>query len=323
MTFNFLQILSSAKQNILPVFLCLGLLTTAAMAKTNTLHTENEGENSSATPNITVEPTASFQRMWIDYGVTEGGKTGMRIHTAFKVFNMKGIDGYLALYFQQRDGTALPDNNSKFNSADDTVAAYREIAPGFATAVYEDYDVFMPYDELDLTSGTYKLRIDADVIYKEGGRIAHLTFYDFDYTSPKTTVSSQKPSATFDRMWVDYNVSQGGRRGMKVHIKCNVFDMKGGNGYLAFYFQKKDGTKITTDNRAYRSNERPGQLALYFEITPGFQNAVFEDATVFMPYDELKLRSGNYDLQMDVDLIEKDGTMIQHINMYDFWYEKD
>ena len=171
MTFNFLQILRSAKQNILPVFLCVVLLATAAMAKT-TVHTENEGENSSAIPNVTIEPTASFQRMWIDYGVTEGGKTGMRIHTAFKVFNMKGIDGYLALYFQQRDGTALKDTNGEFNSADDTVAAYREIAPGYATAVYEDYDVFMPYDELDLTSGTYKLRIFA-FVFRMNGRFRH------------------------------------------------------------------------------------------------------------------------------------------------------
>lgn len=320
MALNFWQILRSAKQNILPVLLCVGLLTMAATAKTNTFHTENEGENSS-TPNVNFEPSASFQRMWIDYGVTEGGRTGMRIHTDFKVFNMKGIGGYLALYFQERDGTSLPDTNGKFNSANDTVAVYREITPGYATTVYEDYAVFMPYDELDLDYGNYQLRIDADVIYTEGGLVSHLTFYNFDYNNPKTV--TKKPSATFGRMWVDYNVSQGGRRGMRVHIKCNVFDMKGGNGYLAFYFQKQDGTRLTTTNRAYRSNERPGQLALYVEISPGYQNTVYEDETVFMPYDEFNLRSGNYDLQMDVDLIEKDGTMIQHIEMYNFWYEKD
>lgn len=312
---NFWQVLRSAKQNILPVLLCLGLLATAAMAKT-AVHTENEGENSS-TPNITFEPSATFQRMWIDYGVTDAGRTGMRIHAEFKVYNMKGVDGYLALYFQDRDGTPLKDNNGKFNSANDTVTAYEEIKPGYQTTVYEDLDVFMPYSELDLGSGSYKLRIDADVIYKEGGLVSHLTFYDFDYTGGK-----KDASATFGKMWVDYNVTQSGRKGMRLHLKCNVFDMIGETGYFVFYFQHKDGTPLTTTNKAYRSNERPGDLALYFEISPGYQNTVFEDVSVFMPYDELKLTRGSYDLRMDVDIIEKDTTLIQHMSFYDFWYEK-
>ena len=315
--FNIWEILRSTKQNILPVLLCLGLLVTASAAKTS-VHTENEGIENSSNPNITLEPSATFQRMWIDYGVTEGGKTGIRIHTEFKVFNMKGVDGYLALYFQQRDGTPLKDSNGKFNSENDTVAAYKEIAPGFQTTVYEDHAVFMPYDELDLGPGEYKLRIDADVIYEQGGLVSHLTFYNFDYSNDERA----NASATFGRMWVDYNVTQSGRKGMKIHIKCNVLNMKGQEGYIAFYFQKKDGTKLTTSNRTYRSNERAGQVAVYFEISPGFDNTAYEDAQVFIPYDELNLTRGAYDLQMDVDLIEKDGTLIQHMSFYDFLYEK-
>jgi len=321
---NIWQILGNARQNFLPVLLCLGLLVTAATAKT-AVHQENEGENS-ATPNITFEPSATFQRMWIDYNITQGGQKGMRIHTNFTVYNMKGIDGYLALYFQKRDGTPLRDNNNEYNSADGTVAAYREITPGYQTAAYEDYVIFMPYDELDLPAGRFELRIDADVIYKQGGRVAHLTFYNFDYTNPGNSNTNRRtPTATFGRMWVDYNVTQGGRKGMLVHLKANVFDMKGQTGYFAFYFQHKDGTKLYTTNRAFRSNdsEREGQLVVYYEIAPGFDNTLYEDAKIFMPYDELNLRRGTYDLQMDVDLISRDGTLIQHLNFYDFWYEKN
>ena len=320
---NFWQFINNVKQSVFPILLCLGLLATVGMAKP-AVHGANEGENS-ATPNITFEPSATFQRLWIDYNITEGGVKGMRIHTDFKVYNMKGIDGYLALYFQERDGTSLPDNNGEFNSANDTVALYREITPGFQTTVYEDYAVFMPYAELDLSPGSFKLRIDADVIYKEGGLVSHLTFYDFDYTQPRsttTTTTSKNPSATFDNIWVDYNVTQSGRRGMLVHIKCNVFDMKGQSGYLGFYFQRKDGTKLYSTNRAYKSNNRQGQLALYFEITPGYDNTVYEDMTVFMPYDEITVSRGNHDLAIDIDLISKTEVLLQHIELKDFWFEK-
>ena len=317
---NFWQFLRSAKQTTLPVLLCLGLLVTAVTAKT-TVHSVNEGNENTSTPNNNFEPSATFQRMWIDYDITEGGRKGMRIHTDFKVYNMKSVDGYLALYFQYRDGTPLEDNNGEFNSANDKVAAYGEIKPGYQTTVYEDFDIFMPYDELDLPAGNYDLRIEADVIYQEGGFVGHLTYYNFVYNKAKP-VTRKTPSATFGKMWVDYNVTQGGRKGMRIHLKCNVFDMVGDNGYFAFYFQYKDGTKLMTSNRAYRSNERPGNLALYYEISPGYQNTVYEDVQVFMPYDEFNVSRGSHDLQMDVDLIQKDTTLIQHMNFFDFWYER-
>jgi hypothetical protein len=106
----------------------------------------------------------------------------MRIHAKFTVNNIKGVDSYLALYFETRDGKRLQDKNKKVYSSDGTVAAYKLLKPGYDITKYEDIDIFMPYDELDLGPGKYKLRIDADVIYKEGGMVGHLTFYDFDYT---------------------------------------------------------------------------------------------------------------------------------------------
>lgn len=302
------------RANVFPLLLGLVLLTSAAGAKTS-IHAPNEKD--SASPTVSVEPSASFERIWVDENVMQGGQNGMRIHVKFKVYDMKGVDGYMAVYFQQRDGTALEDNNGKFDSADGTVAVYRDIAPGYATTVYEDLQVFMPYAELDLGSGNYNLRMDVDVIYKEGGLIDHLTFYDFTYNSrgAKTT-----PTVTFDRVWIDYDIMQGGQRGMRIHAKLTVAGMKGVPGYIAVFFAKKNGDKLYTNNRAYRSKE--GQVAIYFDINPGYERTVYEDAQMFIPYAELNLTKGNYELQMDVDLIYENGDLIQHLTFHDFWYEK-
>lgn len=296
----------NAKQTIFPLMLCLGLLATFAAVETSAQN----------------KPYATFQRLWIDYNVTQGGQKGMRIHTAFKTYNMKGMSGYLALYFQERDGTPLRDRNGKFNSANDTVAAYIEINPAYNPAVYEDLNTFMPYDELDLDPGNYELRIDASVIYKQGGLITRLNYYDFDYND--TSSSNKKPSATYDRVWAEYNVRRSGRLGMVVHLKGNVFDMKGKTGYIAFYFQRKNGTKLLTSNQTYRSDDydREGQVVSYYAIAPGFENTVYEDASIFMPYDEFNLPRGTYELQVDVDLVDKDGGLLQHIALHDFSYEK-
>ncbi len=296
----------NAKQTIFPLMLCLGLLATFAAVETSAQNRK---------------PYATFQRLWIDYNVTEGGQQGMRVHTAFTTYNMKGIPAYLTLHFQQRDGTALRDINGKFTSQTGLVAAYRELNPGYNPAEFEDEAIFMPYDELDLEPGNYELRIDASIIYKQGGLVTRLTYHNFDYND---ATSTKKPSATYDRIWADYNVKRNGLIGMVVHIKADVLDMKGKTGYIAFYFQKKSGTKLLTTNPTYRSDDinREGQVVSYFAITPGFDETTYEDASIFMPYDEFNLPRGSYELQIDVDLIDKDGELLQHMALHDFSYEK-
>ena len=310
---NFWHIVKKANQNLLPALLSLVLLTTAAAAKT-AAHPANES-SSAATTRTVVDPSATFEKIWVDYDITQGGVTGMRIHVKFKVYDMKGLAGYVAIYFQKSDGTALQDSNGKFDSADGTVALYKEITPGYDTTAYEDYQLFMPYTELDLADGDYTLKMDVDVIYKEGGLIQHLTFKDFTYNQ-----GEKKPSVEFSRAWVDYDIMQGGVKGMRVHANFTVNNMKGIPGYLGVYFQKKGGIKLLTNNTAYASKE--GQVTVYFTLNPGYERTVYEDAQVFIPYSEFNLPKGTYNLQYDMDVIYKNGDLIQHLTLEDFVYTK-
>lgn len=142
-------------------------------------NSDNSSNTSDSSPSA---PSATLNEIRADYDVTEGGRDGMRIHVDFTVNKLKGVDSYLAIYFETRDGKRLPDKNKKFYSADGTAAVYKELKPGFDETDYKDMTVFMPYDELDLQSGKYELRMDADVIYKAGGLVQHLGYHEFDYT---------------------------------------------------------------------------------------------------------------------------------------------
>lgn len=135
--------------------------------------------------------------------------------------------------------------------------------------------------------------------------------------SPTTTAGTK---TEFDRLWVDYNVTEKGRLGMRIHVDCSVKNMKGVSSYLALYFQKKDGDKLMTSDKAFSSKD--GQVALYKALKPAYDDAVYDDSQFFMPYEELNLPRGKYDLQMDLDLIYENGDMIEHMTLYDFEYEK-
>jgi hypothetical protein len=137
----------------------------------------------------------------------------------------------------------------------------------------------------------------------------------------KDRSKSDKPSAEFEKIWVDYNVRENGRLGMRIHVKFTVYNMKDVDSYLAVYFEKSDGTKLKSTNKKFASKD--GQVAVFRSLKPGYVDTVYKDLEVFMPYEELKLGKGKYDLKMDADVIYEKGDLVEHLGYYDFQYEKN
>ena len=131
---------------------------------------------------------------------------------------------------------------------------------------------------------------------------------------------SGKASAEFEKIWVDYNVKENGRLGMRVHVKFSVFNMKDVDSNLTLYFEKADGTKLTTTNTKFSSKD--GQVAVSRTLKPGFDDTIYKDLEIFMPYEELKLGRGKYNLKMDADVTLENGDLVEHLGYHDFTYEK-
>ncbi|HEX9960176.1 MAG TPA: hypothetical protein VGB00_04560, partial [Pyrinomonadaceae bacterium] len=210
------------------------------------------------------------------------------------------------------------------------VTVQRELKIDYDPGVYSDLTVFMPYSELDLSPGEYDLKMDVDLIYKAGGLIQHLTFENFVFTQPDAEVdeaplppSDNTPTdqkATVEKVWVDYDIMQNGKRGMLIHVNFTVRGLKGVDSYLAIYFERKNGDKLTNTNPTYASKD--GQLAVFKSLKPGFEPTVYEDAQLFLPYEEIKIGKGVFDLKMDIDLIYKNGDLFQHIQFHEFVFRR-
>jgi hypothetical protein len=274
------------------------------------------------TPYTSGKPSATFKNLWVDYGVTEGGQLGMRIHVKFTAYKMKNLPSYLAIYFQDQSGEYLKDNNDEFNSSDGLVAVYQELTPGYDPADFNDLAVFMPYSELDLQPGNYNLKMEAKLIYKAGGIIQELTTEPFTYKKPKTTPVRPTGSVTgkSNRVWIDYNVTEGGVRGMRIHVNFEVTGLKGIDSKLTARVQKENGTFLANSNSGYSNDE--GQLAVSFEMKPGFPTTVYKDADIFLPYSEIVIGRGKWNLKIDIDLNYDDGELIQHLDLYEFEFER-
>lgn len=271
---------------------------------------------------------ATFDRMWIDYDITENSQKGMLLHTKFTANGLKAADCQIRIKFFYDNETPLKDNNQRFYTTEGNVAVFRDIKPGYDPAAYNDFQIFMPYDELDLPYGEYKLKMDVDLIYKSGDLIQHLTWYDFQYskkppaTTPTNTTNTTgtTPTATFDSMWVEYDVTEEGQRGMRIHAKFTVSNMKDVKSYLAFYFENENGTRLKSYDKKFESTAN--DVAVYRSMTPGFDRTVYNDLSAFIPYNEIHLPSGKYNLKIDADLIYEAGGLIQHLAFKDFQFTR-
>ncbi len=283
--------------------------------------------NASGSPKSRIklaEPKATFDKIWVDYDITEENQKGMRIHLKFTATGMKNMDAYVAIYFEYNDevGGYVKDKNQKYNSTEGDAALYKSIKPAYDPADYNDLQLFMPYSELDLEPGEYDISMDIKVIYKAGGVLSFLTKYDFEYSKPgsPTIIGDTWATAVFEDLSVDYDVIENGQKGMRVLVKCTLKDLKGIDCYLALYFEKKNGEIIKGTKTEFRSTS--GQLAAFKSLKPAYDDAVYNDLQLFIPYTEFNVSKGRHDLKMNADIIFKNGDMIKHLKTHDFWFEK-
>jgi hypothetical protein len=146
----------------------------------------------SASPKATAEPTKAvnseyqnvktkFSKVWVEYNKTQDDEFGMIVHLKFEVNNMKDVDSFAIIYFQKPDGTFLQDGTGNYAAKDGRVAALKALRPGFEPTVYEDLEIFVPYDNLNLEVGKYNLKMDIDLVDQDENFIQHLTFKEFQY----------------------------------------------------------------------------------------------------------------------------------------------
>ncbi len=163
--------------------------TTSPTASPSASPSPSSSKSASPTPKPSESPKSSefdnvkvtFKKVWVDYNKTEAGELGMWIHLKFEVTKMKDVDSYAIVYFQKSDGTALSNGTGEYQSKDGDVAVKKALKPGFDPTVYEDLQLFMPYSQLNLTTGKYNLKMDIDLVDEDEGMIKHMGYNEFKY----------------------------------------------------------------------------------------------------------------------------------------------
>ncbi|MDH3494638.1 MAG: hypothetical protein OEM82_13870 [Acidobacteriota bacterium] len=255
-----------------------------------------------------------FEKLWVEMNVEKSGRQGMIIHTNFSAYNLRETPLQLRIRFRDGNGSILTTTNESFANDQGELAQYKNFKPVHNAALYDDWSVFVPYDEMNLNPGTHNLLIEADIVDAQGEFFAPMTTQEVVVV--KARPSLRAPRAVFERMWVDYGVTEGGLLGMRIHVKLKTYNLKDTTCYLRIGFEKENGEKLLAGNTIF--SDRKGGLTLLSALTPASATANYNDVSVFVPYAELKLPKGKHLLRLHGDLVYQDGGLIKHLNYYRF-----
>ncbi|HUF04280.1 MAG TPA: hypothetical protein VMM38_08905 [Aridibacter sp.] len=250
--------------------------------------------------------------------VTQNGVKGIQILANFSVHGLKGTSSDIVYRFQ-KDGQFIKGKSSDYKTQAGDLSARRLLKPAYSVTVYKDLEAFLPYSEFGLAPGTYDLKMDADVIMRDGKLVKHLTLQDVRVVIPSEAGSAA--NAKFEKMWIDYDVNEGGQLGMAVHVSAVLNGMNGKEAYLQLLFEKEDGTKLNGTTTRFKSPS--GQTAGYLSLKPIYDSARFNDIKIFVPYSEFNLPVGQHKLKIHADVVYPDYTDLGHLTYYDFQYTRN
>ena len=125
---------------------------------------------------------------------------------------------------------------------------------------------------------------------------------------PITAMLMDDPEAIYEGARIVHNVTVDGVKGMRVHANFRVRYGKGVPSMMIayFFYDDEDNTPLKTDDANFR--DKKGGVSCHVNFTPAYDPAVYEDLTLFMPYEALNMESGEkYDLKFYLALYDKAG----------------
>ncbi len=102
----------------------------------------------------------------------------MKIHIDFETKGAKGHTIWPVAYFYYSDGTKLQDYDGNYNTADNQVSTSQKGTATYDHSLWSDFTLFLPYDQLHLSSGNYNLKFNI-TIYDHTDNNKILTTYDY------------------------------------------------------------------------------------------------------------------------------------------------
>jgi hypothetical protein len=134
------------------------------------------------------DPEAIYEGARVVHNVTVNGEKGMQVHAKFRVRYGLNTPCMLIAYFFYDDArnTPLKTDDPEYRDKKGGVSTHVNFTPAYDPALYEDLQLFMPYEALNVESGVnHALKFYLALYDKSGERFFGKSgWYKFNLTMP-------------------------------------------------------------------------------------------------------------------------------------------
>ena len=137
-----------------------------------------------------VKATAVITSVRVDQNVAIGDESGLRISINFQANYMENKNGQVVAYFyllKNNNLSKLMDCNQNYCCSNGQVCIKLDFVPTLPLQQYNNFSLFIPYDELHLPQGKHSLNFNIEIFDNLNASIASVSDYHFDVDMKKAS----------------------------------------------------------------------------------------------------------------------------------------
>ncbi len=125
-------------------------------------------------------PAAKFEAIWIEHNVKFNNTYGITLHSTFTIFNYKGRNGFMNVYFSFPNGKWLLSRDNAYQSQGGYVVISSTFRPKFPNTKFTDFKSFIPYHELHLQKGFHNIVANVNIVDPKNNLSLRKDFHLFE-----------------------------------------------------------------------------------------------------------------------------------------------
>lgn len=188
--------------------------------------------------------------------------------------------------------------------------------------VYDPISIMHYPIDPSLTIDNYSVGWNTNLSAGDKSLIAELYPYSkikpFDPGDPITVGGAA--SSKLDNFDIEHNVFENGKIGMRIKASFQISNSLNKSCFLGAYFYMADGRPLKDIDNTYRATN--GNVSVGKRITPMYQLTTFTGEQLFLPYDELHMLDGKFNLKVSISIFDSQSREIVQSGAAYFSYRK-
>jgi tetratricopeptide (TPR) repeat protein len=205
--------------------------------------------------------------------------------------------------------------NAQYNLA--TCYAFgRGVTKDGNTALYWLEEHAKNTKDLDLSEEQLMDIFSLEFMLKDEGYSSSRANLNNNSSSNNSSAEKKTISGKIDSVWTEHNAVENSKKGMKIHVKFTVYNMLNKQGGVNAWFYFSNGNEVK-DSKSGSYRTSTGHASVGKQFSPTYENSLYKDFELFMPYDEIPSGSGKHDLKFKIGIFEGTNHLVSS-SFYNF-----